>query len=201
VRPSVEENALRVRLVTEADAEELLSIYAPYVTDTAVSFEYEVPSLEEFRDRIRQTLERFPYLAAEDGGVILGYVYVSSFKEREAYSWSVETSIYVRRDSRRRGVGRRLYEALEAALAAQGVRNLNACIACPPTEDDPYLTRDSVAFHQRMGYQLAGHFHQCASKFGRWYDMVWMEKSIGDHPPDQAPVRPFPEVCPGLSAR
>ncbi len=197
----MEENALCVRLAAEADAEELLSIYAPYVEDTAVSFEYQVPTLEEFRGRIRETLERFPYLAAEDETGIAGYAYVSSFKEREAYSWSVETSIYVRRDSRWRGVGRRLYEALEAALSAQGVLNLNACIAYPPAEDDPYLTLDSVIFHERMGYRLAGRFHQCASKFGRWYDMVWMEKSIGDHLPDPAPVRPFPEVCPGPGIR
>lgn len=197
----MEENALRVRLATEADAEELLAIYAPYVEDTAISFEYEVPSVEEFRGRIRHTLERFPYLAAEDGRGIAGYAYVSSFKERAAYSWSVETSIYVRRDGRRRGVGRRLYEALEAALSAQGVLNLNACIAYPPTEDDPYLSRDSVVFHERMGYAMVGRFHQCASKFGRWYDMVWMEKSIGDHPPEPPAVRPFPKVCPGLGIR
>ncbi len=196
----MEENALRVRLAAEADAEELLTIYAPYVEDTAVSFEYEVPALEEFRGRVRRTLERFPYFAAEDGGKIVGYVYASPFKERAAYDWSVETSIYVRRDSRRRGVGRRLYEALEAALLAQGVLNLNACIAWPPAEDDPYLNRDSVAFHERMGYAMVGRFHQCASKFGRWYDMVWMEKSIGAHPPEPPAVRPFPEVYPGLGA-
>jgi len=197
----MEGNDLRIRLAAEADAEELLSIYAPYVEGTAISFEYEVPSLEEFRSRIRHTLERFPYLAAGDGRGIAGYAYVSSFKERAAYSWSVETSIYVRRDSRRRGVGRRLYQALEAALAAQGVLNLNACIAYPPAEDDPYLNRDSVAFHERMGYRLVGQFHQCACKFGRWYDMVWMEKAIGAHRPEPTAVRPFPEACPGLGTR
>ena len=102
-----------IRVATEADAEEILAIYAKYIEQTAITFEYVVPSIEEFRGRIRHTLERFPYLAAEKEGKIAGYAYVSPFKERAAYDWSVETSIYVDMEQKRSGIGRRLYEELE----------------------------------------------------------------------------------------
>ena len=182
-----------IRVAALDDAEELLKIYAPYVRETAITFEYEVPSPEEFRERIAHTLEKYPYLVAEHDGKIVGYAYVSPFKERAAYAWAVETSIYVRREGRRQGVGRALYAALEHALAAQGMLNLNACIAYPPVPD-PHLNRDSVDFHQHLGYRMVGRFFSCGYKFHRWYDMVWMEKLIGPHEANQPPVRPFPEV-------
>src|SRR5699024_443574 len=112
---------IRLRTACEEDAEALLDIYAPYVEHTAVSFEYEVPSVEEFRERIRRIRERYPYLLAESGGEILGYAYASPFHERRAYDWAAETSIYLRRDRRRQGLGRRLYEALEEILRMQGI--------------------------------------------------------------------------------
>lgn len=182
-----------IRPASPADAEALLSIYAPYVRDSAVSFEYEVPGLEAFRARIRQTLARYPWLAAETDGKIAGYAYTGPFKSRAAYDWAVETTIYLRPDRRRQGVGRRLYQALEAVSRAQNVQNLNACIACPEGED-PYLTRDSIAFHTHMGYRLVGEFHKCGYKFGTWYHMAWMEKHIGDHPPQPDPFIPFSEI-------
>lgn len=175
------------------DAAVLLAVYAPYVERTAITFEYDVPTLADFTGRIARTLARYPYLAAERGGEIVGYAYAGPFKERAAYDWAVETTVYVREDQRRRGVGRALYRALERCLAAQGVLNLNACIACPE-EADEYLTWDSVEFHTCLGYRLVGEFYGCGCKFGRWYNMAWMEKHIGAHLPDPAPVRPFPEV-------
>lgn len=184
---------LRVRPAAPEDAAALLEIYAPYVERTAVTFEYAVPSVEDFAGRVARTLERYPYLAAEAEGRILGYACAGPFKERAAYDWAVETSVYVRQDERRRGIGRRLYEALERCLAAQGVLNLNACIACPE-EPDEYLTRDSVEFHRRLGWRLVGEFRRCGCKFGRWYNMVWMERHIGPHLPDPPPVRPFPQL-------
>ncbi len=184
---------LTIRPAAPGDAAALLAVYAPYVDKTAVTFEYGVPSPAEFAGRVARTLERYPYLAAEAAGEIIGYAYAGPFKERAAYGWAVETTVYVREDLKRRGAGRALYEALERCLAAQGVLNLNACIACPERED-AYLTWDSVNFHSCMGYRLVGEFRQCGYKFGRWYNMVWMEKHIGPHRPDQPPVRPFPEV-------
>lgn len=181
---------IKIRQASADDAEELLEIYAPYVRDTAVSFEYEVPPAEEFRRRIENTMEMYPYLAAETGGVIAGYAYAGAFKERSAYDRAVETTVYVRRDMRRMGVGSRLYGKLEECLKAQGILNLNACIAYTDAEDK-YLTGDSVRFHEKAGFQMAGHFHKCGYKFGRWYDMVWMEKLIGEHGPNPRLISPF----------
>lgn len=186
-----------IRIAVEEDAESLLRIYAWYVENTAITFEYAVPSLEEFRSRIRHTLERYPYLVEEnDDGEITGYVYASAFKERAAYDWAVETSIYVARDARRSGSGRRLYAALEKALLLQGICNAEACIAAPRGED-PFLTADSIRFHEHLGYRMVGQFEKCAYKFGRWYDMVWMERLIGRHPEEAGtlqPVRTFPQI-------
>lgn len=193
-----EKDAVRIRPAAPADAGALLAIYAPYVNETAITFEYEVPGAAEFAGRIENTLKKYPYLVAERGGEPLGYAYAGAFKDRAAYDWAVETSVYIRRDARHLGLGRALYAALETALAAQGILNLNACIAVPPTGEDEYLSGDSVAFHERLGYALVGQFHACGYKFGRWYDMVWMEKFLGAHAADQPPVRPFPEVRPAL---
>lgn len=187
-------NEYTIRAAAPEDAAALLTIYAPYVAETAVTFEYDVPTEAEFSRRIARTLERYPYLAAERRGELLGYAYAGPFKERSAYDWAVETTVYVRRDERRRGVGRALYGALERCLGAQGILNLNACVACPEREDE-YLTRDSIEFHRRMGYRTVGEFRQCGYKFGRWYNMVWMEKHIGEHRADQPPVRAFPEAA------
>lgn len=178
---------MKIRIATIADAAELLEIYAYYVVNTAITFEYEVPSLTEFENRIRNTLQKFPYIVAEQKGHVVGYAYAGKFKERAAYQWCVETSIYVHKDHRKEGVGSALYEALEKRLKTQNVLNMNACIAYP-IQDDEYLTKDSVYFHEKQGYRLVGEFHKCGYKFGRWYNMVWMEKLIGEHVEDQPKV-------------
>ena len=107
---------VKIQVASVEDAEELLAIYAPYVEKTAITFEYEVPSLLEFRERICHVLEKYPYLAAEVDGQIAGYAYVGVFHDREAYDWCVETSIYVDENVKHKGVGRKLHEVLEAVL-------------------------------------------------------------------------------------
>ena len=188
-----EDRKKRIRVATPQDAGALLAIYAPYVTDTAITFEYEVPSLTEFRERIRHTLERYPYLVMEQDGEILGYAYAGPFKERAAYDWAVETTIYVKQGMKKQGIGRKLYQALEDTLIRQNILNLNACIGYPTVEDE-YLTRNSMEFHQHLGYRLVGQFYRCGYKFGRWYDMVWMEKLVGEHGAEPERVKPFPEL-------
>lgn len=178
---------MNIRMATEADTEKILNIYAPYVKQTAITFEYEVPSTEEFAGRIRRTLEKYPYLVAEEGGEILGYAYAGRFQPRKAYDWAVETSIYVDQGRKRSGVGGSLHRALEAVLKEQGVLNMNACIAYPAAEDQ-YLTKNSAEFHSHLGYRWVGEFYRCGYKFGRWYNMVWMEKHIGEH--TQNPEKP-----------
>ena len=182
-----------IRIARPEDAEALLGIYRPYVERTAVSFECAAPSVEEFRGRIERTLEKYPYLLTEYGGEILGYAYAGVLKDREAYSRSVETSIYVRAGLNRQGIGRALYTALENELRRQGILNMYACIASPEAED-MYLNRDSIVFHEKLGFQTVGRFYRCGFKFGRWYSMVWMEKQIGPHTENPAPVLPFPRT-------
>lgn len=184
---------IKIRTADVLDAQALLEIYAPYVKNTAITFEYEVPGVSDFQQRIENTLKRYPYIVAEKGGELLGYAYTGVFKGRAAYDWAVEVSIYVKEDKRGLGIGRRLYEALEEISRAQHILNLNACIAYADKEDE-YLTNDSVAFHSCLGYTMVGKFHQCGYKFGKWYDMVWMEKIIGEHTDEPEPVILFPAL-------
>lgn len=185
---------LEIRLATEADIPKLLDIYAYYVENTAITFEYEVPSMEEFTERMKRVLEKFPYLAAVLDGEIVGYAYVSPFKERPAYNWAVETSIYVHKDKKGMGIGRCLYEKLEELLKKQNILNLEACIAYPEVED-AYLTKDSVRFHEKLGYRMVGEFVKCGYKSNRWYNMVWMEKHIGEHKEKQEKVIYRKDIC------
>lgn len=185
--------SITIRMATKADAKELLEIYAPYVKDTAISFEYDVPSVEEFAKRINNILKKYPYIVAIDGNQIIGYAYVSSFKERVAYDWAVETTVYLRQDCRGKGVGKKLYLALEEILKRQNILNLNACIAYTSTEN-AYLTNASTYFHERLGYKKVAHFTKCGYKFGNWYDMIWMEKIIGEHSTNPKPIIPISEL-------
>jgi len=178
---------ISVRIASPDDAAKILSIYAPYVRNTVI------PSLEEFTERIKKTLKKYPYLVAEVQGEILGYAYTGPFVGRAAYAWAAETTIYIREDCKKMGLGKRLYKILEEISRAQNILNLNACIGYPEIEDE-YLTKNSVQFHAHLGYRMVGEFHQCGYKFNRWYNMVWMEKIIGPHNSFQPPVIPFPQL-------
>lgn len=169
-----------IRSAAISDAEKLLSIYAYYVEHTAVTFEYDVPTVEEFRQRIRKTMVKYPYLVLERDREILGYAYAGPFVGRAAYDWSAEVTIYLAPGEHKKGYGRRLYDALERELKEKGVLNLYACIGYPNTEDE-YLTKNSAQFHSHLGYKQVGVFSNCGFKFGRWYSMIWMEKMIGSH--------------------
>ena len=161
---------MKIEKVTVEDAEELLEIYAPYVENTAITFEYDVPSKDEFEERIKNISAKYPYIKAVHEGKIVGYAYAASFKDRRAYDWSVETTIYVKNNCKRMGIGKVLYEVLEQELKDMGILNMNACIA-RPVQDGRYLNDDSIRFHDNnSGY-----------KFGQWFDMIWMEKMIGEH--------------------
>lgn len=169
-----------IRSASENDAEALLKIYAYYVENTAITFEYDVPTLEEFKKRITNTLKKYPYLVVEKEGTILGYAYAGVFKDRAAYDWSAEVTIYLSHKATKCGIGRKLYEALETEMKKRGFLNLYACIGYP-IEEDEYLTKNSAQFHTHLGYRFVGEFHKCGYKFDRWYNMIWMEKLIGEH--------------------
>lgn len=176
-------NHTGIRDVKQEDAKRILEIYSYYVENTAISFEYEVPALSAFRERIRNISECFPYLVIEQNGVIWGYAYAGPFHERAAYRRSCEVTIYLDHSALKRGFGRKLYQALEDRLRKMGILNLYACIAYPETEDE-YLNKNSAEFHAHLDFLKVGEFHKCGYKFGRWYNMIWMEKLIGKHVPE-----------------
>lgn len=171
---------VEVRDALLSDAARLLEIYDHYVKNTAITFEYDTPTLEEFKTRIEKTIKRYPYLVILEDGIIKGYAYAGVFKNRAAYDRSCEMTIYLDKDAKGCGLGRRLYEELEKRLCQQGILNLYACIGYPEKEDE-YLTTNSADFHTHLGYIKVGEFHKCGYKFGRWYNMIWMEKIIGEH--------------------
>lgn len=185
--------SITIRMATIEDAKEILEIYAPYVKDTAISFEYDIPSVEEFAERINNILKKYPYIVAIDNNQIIGYAHVSAFKERAAYDWAVETTLYMRHDCRGKGIGKKLYLALEEILKRQNVLNLNACIAYTSNEDET-LTNASTYFHESLGYKKVAHFTKCGYKFRTWYDMIWMEKIIGEHSINPKPFIPISEL-------
>lgn len=184
---------MNIRIVSPKDAEEILEIYAPYITDTAVSFEYTVPSVEEFRKRIEKTLAEYPYIAAVENGKIVGYAYAGAFHPREAYKHSAELSIYIKKEYHGKGIGRALYGKLEEILLNQNVYRVHACIAVTDIEDE-YLTNASEHFHEKMGFFIAGRHEKCGYKFSRWYSMIWMEKKIREIPENPEPFIRFGDL-------
>ncbi len=187
------DNTVAVRNATLEDAERILEIYAYYVEKTAITFEYDVPKLDEFKERMKKTMEKYPYLVIEKAGKIEGYAYAGAFNGRAAYDWACETTIYLSHDARKCGLGRKIYGELESRLKKMGILNLYACIAYPK-EDDEYLTKNSAQFHSHLGYILAGTFHNCGYKFQKWYDMIWMEKIIGDHKENQRAIENYNSI-------
>ncbi|NTU89870.1 MAG: N-acetyltransferase [Actinobacteria bacterium] len=176
-------DTITIRMATESDANDLRAIYAPYVTDTAVTFEYSVPTIEQFSERIRKTLERYPYLVAVDDDGIVGYAYASIFKDRAAYDWCVEVTVYVKQECHGMGIGKQLYAALEHALKKQNIVNVYACVSSANPR--------SIGFHERMGYTVAARYTQCGYKFDVWHDVIWMEKAISDHVVHPKPFIPI----------
>ena len=186
--------ALTLRFATPADAEALVAIYAPYILKTAITYEYEIPSTAEFARRIETYSAKYPYLVAELGGIPVGYAYACPLGSRPAFDWSVETAIYIREDCKGMGIGQLLYEKLEAILRAMGIRTMTAAVASVD-HDDPYLSNASIAFHLRMGFTPVGTFHHAGCKFGRWYDLTWLEKGIGEYEGEPEHPKSIADVC------
>lgn len=171
---------LAVRDAVIEDAKRILEIYDYYVKNTAITFEYNTPSIEEFKERMKRIMSRYPYLVITKDNIIQGYAYANAFVGRAAYNWSCEVTVYLDHNAKKNGMGRKIYEALESKLQKMGILNLYACIGYPKAKDE-YLTTNSADFHAHMGFVKVGEFHNCGYKFGRWYHMIWMEKIIGEH--------------------
>lgn len=162
-----------IRTATLDDTRSILEIYTPYVLNTCITFETEVPSITEFKQRILNIQKKFPYLVLEENGIVLGYTYATKYKERSAYDWTVETSVYLHEDVQGKGYGKVLYTALEYALRAQGIVTMLACITYP--------NDSSIAFHKKMGFEQVAHFEKLGYKFNQWRDIVWMKKVINPY--------------------
>lgn len=184
---------MKIRIATLDDAARLQEIYAPYVEKTAISFEYEAPSVEEFRKRIENTLCRYPYLVAIVDDEIAGYSYAGQFHTRAAFSHSAELSIYIDEKYHRYGIGTVLYNEMERILSVQNVYRLYASVACAEG-DDEYLTDRSLRFHKSKGYKQVAKHNECGYKFGHWYSLVYFEKKLCDIPEKVENFIPFSEL-------
>jgi len=175
-----------MRLAETGDAEQVRAIYAPSVTDSAISFESEVPPVSEMAERIRTTLERFPWLVCEHEGNVLGYAYAGPHERRVAYQWSVEVSVYIRADAHRRGVGRGIYRSLLSVLELQGFHRAYAGVTLPNPA--------SVGLHEPIGFERLGVYRDVGYKFGDWHDVGWWQLSLKEKsgPPD--PPTPISDV-------
>lgn len=177
----------KIRRATEDDAQELLDIYATYITETTITFEDEIPTVDNFKQRIHEISESFPYLiAVDDNDKILGYAYAHLYGPRAAYAWTAEASIYVDHNYKGHGLGTELYQYLETALQKQGVVNLMACI----TEENI----NSIKFHEKFGYKKVGVFKKVGFKFGRWLDVTWMQKTLNPRQEKMSKIIPYNEL-------
>lgn len=173
-----------IRPAAVGDAPALSAIYAPYVENTTVTFEYIPPTAEEFAERIARISAKYPYLVCLEDGRPVGYAYANTFRERAAYDWDVELSIYVEQGHHHAGIGRMLYLALEEILREMGIVNLYVCITSP--------NPDSIAFHEALGYAHLAVFPRAGYKHGKWHDITWMHKEANPHsnpPPQIAPPK------------
>lgn len=174
--------SVKIKIGSIENVPAILDIYAPYVRSTNITFEYEVPTLEEMTKRLQQTLKRYPYLVALVDGKVVGYAYASPFASRAAYQWGSELSIYLDENYHGKAIGKKLYQCLLELLKIMHIQRVYACITHPNLK--------SEKFHEAFGFQYTGCFHHAGFKFDRWHDVVWMEKIINDETNVQ-PVIPF----------
>ena len=174
-----------LRLASPQDAPVLVGIYGQYI-HTPITFEYELPSPQEFQDRITHILEGYPYLVWEENGVPVGYAYAHRFKERAAYQWGAELSVYLAQGYTSHGVGRKLYGALMELLAIQGVRTVYGIVTVP--------NEKSEGLHHSMGFQDAGICHNIGYVAGGWRDVQTFEKFISPFDSEPVPITPFPQL-------
>lgn len=162
-----------VRLARTEDAAHILEIYKPYILQTAYTFETEVPSVDDFSKRIEKYLEKYPWLVAEASGQIAGYVYASVHREREAYQWTCECSVYIHNDFKGRGLGNELYTVLFQILELQGFRNVYAGITIP--------NEASERLHQKLGFEKFAEYENIGFKSGNWHHVGWWRLQLNTY--------------------
>ena len=175
-----------IRLVQETDAAEILAIYEFYIKETAITFECETPSLDEFRNRIKEISSEYPYIVCLSDKKIIGYAYAHRQMERAAYQWNAELSVYIDKNCLRCGVGKALYNTLIEILQMQNVRNVYGGITSP--------NENSEKLHEHFGFKKLGVYHNTGYKCGAWHDVAWFEKTIGNYDLDPKPFLSIREI-------
>lgn len=165
-------NDISIRLITPADYQAVLDVYAPYIQDTATSFEYDVPSLTEFTDRIHKIISFYPWLVVRKDNTTIGYAYAQAHGARQAYQWSAQVSVYIAEKYHHKGIGRKLYVALFQILRLQRIVNVYAGITLP--------NEKSEAFHRSIGFQPVGIYERVGYKMGKWHDVLWLSFLLSD---------------------
>ena len=177
---------VKIRLATPKDGEAILNIYKYYIENTAITFETEVPSVEAFGQRIENTLSRFPWLVCEVDDVVAGYAYASKHRERAAYQWSADLSIYVDEKYHRRHIAKALYQVLEETLRLQGYYTVFAGVTSPNPK--------SEAFHAAYGFDTVGVFENVGYKLEQWWGVKWFKYTLTDYQKKPTAPKAFPEV-------
>lgn len=174
------------RLANKNDVKYILDIYAPYITDTIVSFEVEVPSIDEFEKRFETISDEYPYIVCENKEKIIGFAYAHRYMDRSAYQWDAELSIYIDHTFQGKSIGQELYMKLFKLLKLQNVINVYGCVTSPNPR--------SEALHLKLGFSKIGIFHNTGFKLNQWIDVVWFEKTIGEYSQKPSPFIPFQDI-------
>lgn len=175
-----------IRLVQEADTGEILSIYEPYIKETAITFECETPSIDEFRKRIKEISADYPYIVCLSNEKIVGYAYAHRQMERAAYQWNAELSVYIDKFHQRCGMGKTLYSSLIKILKLQNVQNIYGGVTSP--------NESSKRLHEYFGFRKLGVYHNTGYKCEAWHDVMWFEKTIGDYNLEPKPFVSIKEI-------
>jgi L-amino acid N-acyltransferase YncA len=175
-----------IRVATAADASSILDIYAPYIENTSYTFETETPTIDSFRERVITYLQSWPWLVCEIDGIIAGYAYGAKHRERIAYQWSVECSVYIHNDFQRAGIASALYTALIDILKLQGFRNLYAVINLPNDK--------SVAFHEKLRFEYFATYKNVGYKLGKWKNVGWWQLQLNEYTNEPSPPIKFSEI-------
>ena len=161
---------MNIRYASESDVPKILGIYKPYIENSPITFETEVPGHKEFLIRFNNITKVYPWLVCEVNGAVIGYAYASQLRERSAYKWSVELGIYIDESFQGKGIGRALYEKLIEILTEQGFYNAFAGITLPNTA--------SIKLHESLGFTKVGIYKNVGFKSGKWHDVVWYQFAL-----------------------
>ena len=179
---------MKIRFPNDNDPRILLNIYAQYI-NTPVTFEYALPTVQEFSDRIAEISRFYPYLVCEENNRIIGYAYAHRHMQREAYQWGAELSVYLDQSFHSRGAGKKLYNTLIEILKLQGIRTVYGIVVVPNMK--------SESLHKTLGFKIAGTCHNAGYKAGKWWDVMWFEKNIAGYdsaPEPIIPIQKLPEL-------